>query len=338
MNPRVVVQLVTYNSEAELPGCLASLAAQTGVDFEVAVWDNASWDASARLAREFGSPVAWVSESGENLGFSAGHNRILATRPAPFHLFLNPDTILPPNFLAAAVSSLEAHPECGSLSPLLLRLGPDGEAPEPEAALVDSAGIVWTRNQRHLDRGAGETHRGQYAQAEYVFGVTGAAALYRRSCLEDVAFEGEIWDEDFFLYREDADLAWRAAWRGWKCLFDPGVTAWHARRVVPENRRETSALANLHSVKNRFLLRLKNMPLATFIRFAPAILVRDLMVVGGVFLREWSSLPAFPQVIRLLPRFLRKRRHVLGRAQVPRKELDAWFLTKARPLPGKEGA
>ena len=95
------------------------------------------------------------------------------------------------------MASLDAHPECGSLSPKIRRLAAPPKAGNPAPAgppVLDSTGIFWTANQRHFDRGSGEEDRGQYDRAEYVFGVTGAAAFYRRSCLEDVAFRAERFD------------------------------------------------------------------------------------------------------------------------------------------------
>jgi hypothetical protein len=127
--------------------------------------------------------------------------------------------------------------------------------------VLDSTGICWTKNQRHFDRGSGEADRGQYGRAEYVFGVTGAAAFYRRACLEDVAFHGEAWDEDFFLYREDADLAWRAAWRGWNACTSRRCAGRPAGFPTSPGRRPDD---NRHSVRSRFLLD-QNMPLATWL-------------------------------------------------------------------------
>ena len=91
-----------------------------------------------------------------------------------------------------------------------------------------------------------------------------------------------FFDDDFFLYREDVDLAWRLRGRGWTARCVPAARAWHRRRNLPERRREMSAAANLHSVKNRFLLRINNAGkehlAATFAR----TFVRDLVVVGRV--------------------------------------------------------
>lgn len=338
MKSRLLVSIVTFNSAADLPRCLESLRRQTFRNFLVAVWDNASADGTGRVLSERSGELADAVLSGINLGYGAGHNRLLARHESEYVLFLNPDAVLADDCLKRAMAALDAHPECGSLSPKILRLNPPsgdptvGEAASSDTPILDSTGIFWTANQRHFDRGGGEEDRGQYNRPAYVFGVTGAAAFYRRSCLKDVAYCGEVWDEDFFLYREDADLAWRAAWRGWKCLYDPSARAGHVRRVFPHDRRSAGRTANRHSVKNRFLLRIKNMPLATWLRFFFPITMRDLAVLAYVPFREPSSLPAFWEVAQLLPRFLAKRRTVLGSARVPRREIEDWFHRASGPL------
>lgn len=348
----VLVSLVTWNSAVELPSCLASLRRQTWPDFEVRVWDNASADGTIAILAENAAMFAGTVLSPVNRGYSAAHNQNVSRSTTEFVLCLNPDTVLAPDFLARAVAALGRHPECGSLSPKLCRLsygqalnltrdepGPDGGPPESLACVepeltnqLDSAGIFWTRNQRHFDRGGGEPDRSQFDRPEYVFGVTGAAAFYRRACLDDVAVAGEILDEDFFAYREDVDLAWRAAWRGWRCLYRPDVLAWHARKVLPEGRRRYPAAVNRHSVRNRFLLRLKNMPLATWARFCLPITARDLGILLYLPFGEPSSLPALWEVLRLTPRFLAKRRQVLGTATVARRQMEQWFSVDAQPL------
>src|ERR1700689_5614814 len=84
----------------------------------------------------------------------------------------------------------------------------------PEEPLVDSTGIYFTPNLRHLDRGSLKVDNGHYRSYEYVFGATAAAALYRREMIEDISICGEFFDADFFVYREDADVAWRAQLMG----------------------------------------------------------------------------------------------------------------------------
>lgn len=329
--PAVLVCIVTHNSETYLVPCLDSLRRQNYPRLVVAVWDNASTDDSPRLLRAAGDIVQHLHLSQENIGFAAGHNRLLTEYGGDFVLFLNPDALLPPDFVQAAVAVMARHPRCGSLSPKIYRYRLTGGQVE-KIRQLDSTGIVWRRNQRHLDRGSDEEDRGQYERREYIFGVTGAVAFYRWGCLVDVAEAGQVWDEDFFCYREDADLAWRCNWKGWMCLYEPQLTAWHVRQVLPRHRRQVAAVANMHSVKNRFLLRLKNMPWRTQLRFLPWILGRDLLVLGYLPLREPRSLVALWKVLRLTPRFWRKRCRLLGNARVPVAEMARWFTEEAREI------
>ncbi|HVQ64627.1 MAG TPA: glycosyltransferase family 2 protein, partial [Terriglobia bacterium] len=190
---------------------------------------------------------------------------------------------------------------------------------------LDSTGIVMLRSQRHLDRGADEADRGQFDKAEDVFGPSGAAALYRLKALQDTAINDQFFDEDFFAYREDADLAWRCRLMGWTSIYVPYAVALHRRRVTPERRSQLSTLINYHSVKNRFLLRLNNMTRSLYIRDFVHISVRDAAVVGYVLVREWSSIGALFYVVRHWPRLWRKRQTIQARKRIDGPELDRWF-------------
>ena len=144
---------------------------------------------------------------------------------------------------------------------------------------MDSTGIYFTPMLRHLDRGSQEVDNGHFLNYEYVFGATAAAALYRREMIEDISLDGEFFDPDFFVYREDADVAWRAQLMGWRCLYTPYARGYHVRTVLPGNRRALPAVINMHSVKNRFLMRIKNMTGDLYRRNWFSITARDLLVV-----------------------------------------------------------
>ena len=115
-------------------------------------------------------------------------------------------------------------------------------------------GSMMTRDGRHFDRGAGIDDDGRFDTEEDVFGITGALALFRRGVLEASRVDGEVFDADFFAYREDADLAWRLQGFGYRARYVPRAVAYHRRSVTPERRRSLSPAVNYHSVKNRFLL------------------------------------------------------------------------------------
>jgi len=310
---KVSVNIVTFNSAADIAACLTSLQSQTFKDFEIRVLDNASADASVESVRRFNVEII---ASSVNTGFSKGHNTLIRNSRSDYILVLNPDTVLRPDFIREMVAALEARSDAGSASGKLLRM---------DKTTIDSTGIVMLRNQRHLDRGAGDPDIGQFDRPEDIFGPSGAAAMYRRAALESCAVNGEYFDEDFFAYREDADLAWRMQLFGWTSIFVPSAVAQHRRVVTPERRGQLSPIINYHSVKNRFLLRINNMSGAMYRRSLWPVTLRDCMVVGYVLVREWSSIPALLYVIRHFPRLWRKRRLIQSRVRVPISAVERWF-------------
>jgi GT2 family glycosyltransferase len=330
MTPRVLVSIVTYNSARYLKHCLESLQAQTWRDLVVCLWDNASTDQSTAIASEFGGLLSALHTSDRNIGFCAAQNRIIASTPSAYVLVLNPDVVLEPSFLSILVRTLDEDAVAGSATGKLWRWQEDVEtgaaASLPQAGrILDTTGMYLTPNQRHLDRGSGEPDRGQYEARAYVFGASGAAALYRRAMLEEVKDGGEYFDEAFFAFREDADLAWRAQWLGWRCLYVPDASGFHARRVLPERRAALPAEINMHSFKNRFLLRIKNMDAATYACFLLPITARDLGALGYVLSREPSSLRALPLLCKALPRAWRLRKELQRRRRVTPREMRFWF-------------
>ena len=318
----VAIAVVTYNSASFIRRCLEYVFEQDYSPYEVIVIDNASQDSTPAILREFESRIRAVYNR-ENVGFAAGQNQAIALTQAAWILTLNPDTRLARDFLSRLVEAGEADPSAGSVCGKLLAMSPDFEPlPEP---VFDSTGIYFTPNQRHFDRGSRQPDRGQYERAEYVFGATGAACLYRRAMIEDISIDGEFFDPDFFAYREDADVAWRAQLLGWKCLYTPLARAHHVRSVLPVNRRSVSPVVNMHSVKNRWLLRIKNMTGPLYRRYWLAITWRDLVVVAGCLLREFSSLRAFLLLARAWPRAWKKRRIIMQRRRATDDALFGWF-------------
>jgi GT2 family glycosyltransferase len=301
-------------------------------NFEVVIIDNASTDGTADILEQF-SDRCRIYYNSENIGFAAAQNQAIALSQSQWILTLNPDVLLMPDFIQALLEAGQLDPKTGTVCGKLLTIRATFDLPEKQ--LVDSTGIYFTPTLRHLDRGSQEVDNGHYLSFEYVFGATAAAALYRRAMIEDISIQGEFFDPDFFVYREDADVAWRSQLMGWQCIYSPMARGYHVRNVLPGNRRALPAVINMHSVKNRFLLRIKNMTPHLYRRNWLSITGRDLVVVGACLLHEHTSLRAFAYLARNWKRVWAKRREIMNRRRVNDEYISSWFSFEpvSRPAP-----
>src|SRR5215470_1215899 len=328
----VSVTIVTYNSGRFIKRCIESVLEQKYTNLEVVIIDNASTDGTVDILEQFAEKCR-IYYNAENVGFAEAQNQAIALSKGDWVLTLNPDVLLLPNFIQALVDAGQIDPKIGTVCGKLLTIRASFDL--PDKALVDSTGIFFTPMLRHLDRGSQEIDNGHYLNYEYVFGATAAAALYRREMIDDIAVFGEFFDAEFFTYREDADVAWRAQLMGWRCLYTPMARGYHVRTVLPGNRRALPAVINMHSVKNRFLMRIKNMTPNLYRRNWLSITGRDLVVVGACLLHEHTSLRAFAYLARNWKRVWAKRQEIMGRRRVKDEYISSWFSFEpvSRPAP-----
>jgi GT2 family glycosyltransferase len=324
----VAVCIVTHNSAADLPGCFESIAALRHRPLEIVVVDCASGDGSLEAARAHapeGIPFQAVGLA-ENLGFAGGMNVAFARTQAPWVLTLNADARPAPDYVTRLLDGTEAHPgiRVGAVTGRLVR--------PTDPRRLDACGMRLTRNWRHLDRGSGEVDRGQLPAPERVFGATGAASLFRRAALDDVAVEGEIFDSRFHSFREDAELCFRLRERGWEVTYEPAAVCEHRRFNLPERRSAMPAAVNLHSLKNRYLLRIYHQTAGNLVRTFFPTLARDVAALGWVLLRERSSLAAYAWLWRNRREIRRRRQLIQGRRTVPNAAIDRWFFRSGEPL------
>ncbi|HYO78022.1 MAG TPA: glycosyltransferase, partial [Thermoanaerobaculia bacterium] len=363
MEPRLVsVVLVTWNSARYLRRCLEGILQQTHDRVELIAVDNASADDSIALVAPHATTVI---RNHTNRGFSAAVNQAIAVARGEYLLIVNPDCYLLPDYAARLVAAFASSADLGSATGLLIRargtkIEPTDEIDSmgirmtrngrhldigqgervgeavprflgssvPRSSSGFEVDSPTPRNSGEVVNAEAPRHRVTEEPRHHsfeVFGVSGAAAMFRTSFLQDVAIDGEVLDEDFFAYREDADLAWRGRLFGWRALCDPAAVAHHVRRVTPEARRELPANVNMHSVKNRFLLRLKNQGAYLALRNLPFELARDLVVVVAALTIERTSLPAFPWLWRNRRSVLAKRRAIQRRRKLSDRELARWF-------------
>lgn len=329
-NDRVSVTIVTYNSGRFIKRCLESVLLQKYQNKEVIVIDNASTDGTVDILEQF-EDRCQIIYNDENIGFAAAQNQAITLSAGDWVLTLNPDVLLLPNFIQSLVDAGQMDPKIGTVCGKLLTILATFDL--PAKPLVDSTGIYFTPTLRHLDRGSQEVDNGHYLNYEYVFGATAAAALYRRNMIDDVSFDDEFFDPDFFVYREDADVAWRSQLLGWRCIYTPNARGYHVRNVLPGNRRALPPEINMHSVKNRFLMRIKNMTGPLYWRNCLSITTRDLVVLSCCLLREQSSLKAFWYVAKNWKRVVSKRREIMARKRVDDEYIASWFRYEPVSMP-----
>jgi GT2 family glycosyltransferase len=320
------VLMVTWNSAEVLPASLDALRLARPSPAELVIVDNASTDRSVEMVESAAQGAPFdvnLIRSTVNLGFAAGMNRAIAAASSPYILLLNPDVRVVPDMIGQLHDAIERAPaEVYAVGPKLLRAA--GNSLE-STNVIDSVGIQMTRDGRHFDRGAAEWDAGQFDKPEEVFGLTGAAVIFRKATLEDCKVDGEIFDEDFFAYREDADLAWRMRGFGYRALYEPRAVGYHLRRVTPERRRSLPAAINRHSVKNRFLLRIHHADTGWMRAFGVRSLARDVLVIGACFTVERSSLPGLICLVRKLRPHWRRRQLILSGRRVSSSDLRSWF-------------
>jgi GT2 family glycosyltransferase len=255
-------------------------------------------------------------------------NVALGQTDAPFVLCLNPDARPRPDFVTRLLETFLRHSslKVGAVTGRLSRLN------NSASSIIDAAGMHLTMSWRHLDRGSSQIDRGQYRAAARVFGATGAASLFKREALDDVAVNGEVFLPEFHSYREDAELCFRLRERGWEVVYEPTAHALHGRVNLPKRRREMSTMVNYHSLKNRYLLRVYHQTMSNFFLTLLPTLIRDALIVAYVLTRERSSLEAYRWLWRHRHQMWARRRQIQGRRTLPARETNRWFFRSALPL------
>lgn len=309
---KAVISLLTYNSGAYIPECLTSIERQTFKDFELVCRDNHSSDASVEALRGH-APEARVVLEPINRGFSGGHNTTIRETTSEYVCILNPDLVLEPRYVETCVAFLARHPRAAAVSGLLIRTRSLTDL--PEQGIIDASGITLLRTGRAVLTDAGKPSQ-TVTQPTRVFGVPATAAVYRRSALESVAVEidgvREYFDEDFFMYKEDVDLALRLSLRGWESFVIPSVCAYHIRSTDYQLLRRSSPSINRLSYRNHWLLLIKSTPRSFLIRNGGWILLFELAKFLFLLIREARTLGAFAEVWRLRKKMVKKRRIIMS--------------------------
>jgi GT2 family glycosyltransferase len=316
----VSVVIPLWQGAEHIAACLDSLRAQTLRGAEVIVVDNASTDGGGALVAQ-GWPEARLLRNPRNLGFAGGVNTGLRAARGELLVTLNQDLTCDPGFLAAMVRAHDAGgPRCGMVASKMLYFHDRG--------VVNSTGVEVLRDFYCEDRGGFEPDLGQWDEPGEVFGPCGGAALYARAMLDEVG----LFDEDFFCYFEDVDLAWRARLAGWRCVYEPRAVVHHKLRGSSAMPRRDATPPHVEAwcARNRMWMVMKNAGTGTLLRHAPSLAAREVAeVVDALGRRDAGKLRAKAEALRALEPTLAKRRQVQSLRRVPDRELRAWMRRPA---------
>ena len=260
----VAVVIVNYNAGPFLSRCLDSLERQTVHGFRTIVVDNASTDGSADGIEHRSNGIELI-RAGRNLGFAAGNNLgVTRAGNAKWIALLNPDAFAAPNWLERLLAAATANPGFDFFG-CCMRLADTPNLLDGTADVYHVSGASWRRDHCvPLARGADT--------AEEIFGPCAAAAMYARSALEEVGG----FDERYFCYHEDVDLAFRLRLRGHRCLYVPEAVVDHVSSGITGRR---SDFATYYGHRNLVWTYVKDMPGRLFWLYLPLHLLMNLVAI-----------------------------------------------------------
>ena len=359
--PFVAVIILNWNRWHDTIRCLESVCQSTYANFAVILVDNGSRDGSIeKIGRWAGGeleidsgfvkyssdnkpiPTEFISEkeivskryaekesasalltiiaNDTNLGFARGNNIgiqfALKEHDVHYIMLLNNDTVILPDCIQELVNTAEEDTRTGSCQPKMLSMDEPGR--------IDTAGI----SMQHLEVGAvaignGLQDDGQFSRSKDIFGVCAGAALYRKVMLDQIG----LFDEDFFAYYEDVDLALRARLQGWRAVYVPRAIVYHGHSATlgKESPVKTRLLE-----RNRYYYIIKSAPLAIMIRFLksrPMAFINNLVFLlrANKLRHACAHIRGNMEALAYCPKFFFKRLHIRASRSIDDNEIMKWF-------------
>lgn len=328
---KVSIIVLNWNGADLLRGCLRSVMEQDYDDYELIVVDNGSSDDScAMVEAEF--PSAKLLRQEQNLGFCEGNNIAIEEASGELIVLLNNDAEVDRKFLVNIDEAASLEPHVGMFATRIMMYD--------RRNVFDSTGLLVYPDGICRSRGWLEKDVGQYDQADEVLGPNGCAAAYRRSMLADVG----VFDQRYFAYLEDLDLAFRGQLRGWSCRYVPDAVVYHKKSMTSGYH---SALKAYLVERNRIWNAVKLFPLRLLLLSPFYTLARYLAQgfatasgrgISSEFRRDYSRLTLFGillrsyfAALRVLPELWVERREIQARRRLG--ALAVYMLMKKYRLP-----
>jgi N-acetylglucosaminyl-diphospho-decaprenol L-rhamnosyltransferase len=314
---KLAVGFVTYQETSAkyladfLPSLAAALKFLDPADFQIYAFDNSNPGdlSNSRILATYKN-IKYLRQD-HNLGFAAAYNVLIREAlkdAADYFLVINPDTIMDPETIELLAAALDRDGSLGSAAPKILRWDFAGKL---RTKTIDSLGLVLRTGLQFRDLGQGMEDDGK-AKSTSILGPSGAAGLFRLSALEKVAITpfgqaAQYFDERFFMYKEDCDLAYRLFLAGYNSCLVPEALVYHDRttavsgrgaRAFWRDRQSKSRQIKTWSFRNQHLIFLKYWRKQDFVNKI-VISVRIFSMFIFLLILEQYLLKEYPQIARL---------------------------------------
>lgn len=335
---RISINLVTLNGEKYIKHCINSVLKQNFKDFELNIMDNGSNDNTVAVINKY-FPQFKVIINKENIGFAKAHNRLMNWAKSDYIMCLNQDMIIESDFLDNLfyfIDNQEDKDSIGSIEPKLYQWKFNNEDPynadkQGKTNIIDTCGFEVFKNHKVVDFGQLKEDSVEFSRTREIFGPCGACPIYAKKALEDVKINNEYFDEDFFSYKEDVDLAFRLRLAGFKSYFLADMICYHDRSVrgglsVVENRKNKSSWVNEYSYRNHIYLLIKNESTMNFIRCFFPLFIYEFKKFIYVLLFERSTLKFFWKSHDKYKKMFKKRKFIFKNiVKIRSRELYKWY-------------
>lgn len=258
------VIIVTYNHSKYIENCIRSVLLNNPL--EVIVVDNGSTDGTLEILRNFDEIK--VIEGHGNVGYGAGNNLGVEASKGKYSVILNPDTVVSEKWLEELLRPLKSQKKLVTTPKVLLF---DGNKINGAGLTVHFTGLSFLRG---LNASVDE-----YANEEFVNGITGACFAMRRNDYLKLKF-----DENILTYNEDGELSWRLNLAGFRILYVPNSIIYHdyVLKVPPEKI--------YHLEKGRYIILRKYFNLKQILLILPSLIIAEILTWGYAFLQGFEGL------------------------------------------------
>jgi GT2 family glycosyltransferase len=323
MTPEISVVIPNWNGRSYLENCLNSLKSQDFPSYEAIVVDNGSTDGSVEFIRNHPLETKVIAFQ-ENEGFARAVNEGIKRARGRYVLLLNNDVETDPRLLRHLHEAITAWDDADFCACRMMNFR--------RRELIDGIGDGFPRKGKAFRIGHGAKYGPPFHPRRRVFGACAGAAFYKRTLFEKVG----LFDEDFFAYHEDADWNFRANLMGYRCFSIPEAVVYHIGSST------TGSLINeftvFYNIRNMINVIAKNMPTALLFKYLPRILWGQMesffryCVLGGYWRPYFTGLC---DVIRLLPKMLKKRAEIQERRSISDLQLEQLFIASEREKEGQ---